>query len=560
MKSFRREVWSYAILLIILFCIASIAVWQTITYFQEFTFSPEDMTFPIVMWSLTLGFMLIAGAYGLWAIKFSAQAESRRRIGRFVDAMDYFSDGLLVVDRNGQITGSNPAAEKITCTTVEKEKSLLSVCPSLSDQDVNILLHSNEPIEVERTAMMSGSPKTLRYRSQPSEDLTLIEISDVTTLNTERLHNRQKARLQLVGHLARGMAHDFNRLLCEISAHASLVKRVPPGSPEMNHSLEELGKNVEKGMTLAGHLLGLAQPDLAAQFTDSLGFYVNRTAELLRGSLPHGWQVDISIHEEFPTVGLTGIQIEQVVFNLGILAADASKTPGIMKIAVMKPHQNYLDGVKKELAAIIMVTASGSDMSAIASQSATERTYGDSGIILSIVRSIIEEADGSLECLTAVDGSTVYRVGIPFGNLPVTSKDSSAELADELKTYIAQWSILIAGSTKETGMLQQHLHSINAKIETVDNVMSLLSRIEEDRDLDVMVISKQILGQETKGLLKAILKLRPSAGIVVLCENPNIESEGISNEVVFESVRSNPNKILSALLEARSLTASRAHR
>ena len=103
MASISREIWGYAVLLIILFSIAALAVWQTISFFQ----SPDDLTFPVVMWSLTMGFMLIAGAYGLWAMKFSAQAESRRRIGRFVDAMDYFPDGLIVLDKNGDLVAES---------------------------------------------------------------------------------------------------------------------------------------------------------------------------------------------------------------------------------------------------------------------------------------------------------------------------------------------------------------------------------------------------------------------------------------------------------------------
>lgn len=558
MKSVAREVWGYAVLLIILFSIAAIAVWETISFFEPIMQANQDgVTFPIVMWSLTLGFMLIAGAYGIWAIKFSAEMESRRRIGRFVDAMDYFTDGLLAIDRNEQIAGSNPAAVAITGTTFEKGFTLSQSCPCLSDQDVKLLLGSREPAEVERIAFVSGTQRMLRFRSQPSEDLTLIAISDVTGVNAERAYNLQKARLQLVGHLARGMAHDFNRILCEMGAHASLLRKVQPGSMEMTHSLDELGKNVEKGIALAGHLLGLAQPDPAARFTDSLKFHLGRTADLLRGSLPTGWQIDISIPDEIPTIGLTGIQIEQVIFNLGILSTDTIRAPGTIRIAAMKPGSAYFAGYTKSFAAVIMVTTSNTDMAAIAAQPARDIAYGDSGVILSVVRSIIEEADGSMESLTAVDGAPVYRIALPHGKHPKKERDDSTELAAELKSYLSQWSILLAGSPRELGPLQQTLHGIGARTESVDNIISLLARIEEEKNLDAMVISKNVLGQETRGLLKAIMKLRPSSGIVVLCEDPSIESGGIANEVIFESVMSGPNKLLTALLEARSLTASR---
>jgi len=559
MPSIRREVWSYAILLVILFSISALAVWETILRFQP---SSDDLTFPIVMWSLTLGFMLIAGAYGLWAIKFSAEAESRRRIGRLVDAMTYFTDGLIAVDRKGRINGSNPASSTITGITFEKNMPFAAAFPFLNETDIDMLLNSTEPTEVEQTVLVAESTKTLRFRSQPSGDMVLVAISDVTAMNAERLHNRQRARLELVGHLARGMAHDFNRLLCEISANASLLQRVQAGSPEMNRSLTALNKNVENGIALAGNLLGLAQPDFAFQLSDSFDLHINRTAELLRDTLPLGWKVETFVPGEFPTIGLTGIQIEQVVFNLGILCADASATQGIIKIAAMKPGNDYLLArINKQFSAVIMVTTSDSDMAVLSSQKAEQKTYGDAGIILSVIRSIIEEAGGEMECLTAGDGAPVYRVALPLGSHQKRSiKDKTEELADELKSYIAQWSILIGGPTRELVPLQQYLTAIGAKIANVDNIMSLLSHIEGDVKLDAIVISKNLLGSESKGLLKAILKLRPSASVVVLAEGRDLEQGVVSNDVVFESLRSSPAKILTALLEARSLTVSRKHR
>ena len=561
MPSIRREIWGYAVLLVILFSIASVAVWETISFFQSaIASSPDDIIFPIVMWSLTLGFMLIAGAYGLWAMKFSAQSESRRRIGRFVDAMDYFPDGLILVDRSGNIAGSNPVVATITGNAGKKGASFAEVYPYISQHDVDLLINSDIPVELEASAIVSGSHKTFRFRSQPSEDMKVVAISDVTSLNVERVYNRQKARLQLVGHLSRGMANDFNRLLCEISAHASLLQRVQPGSIEMNKALEALKRNVESGIALAGNLLGLSQPDPSAQFTDSIEFHLQRTADLLRNSLPAGWQIDVTIQDDIPAIGLTGIQIEQVIFNLGGMAADATRAPGIMKIAAIKPGQNYSADAGNHYAALIVVTTSSSDVAAIASQHAAPSTYGDSGIILSVIKSILDEAGGSIDYLTSADGAPVYRVGLPHGSLPKTTTADSSELADELKSYISQWSIVLAGPLKELAPIQKQLTTIGSKIESIDNIMSLLSRIEEEKTLDTMVISKQLLGQETKGILKAILKLRPSAGIVVLCEDPATESAGLSNDIIFESSRSNASRILSALLEAKSLTASRKQR
>ena len=107
MRLFPKETWSYAVLLVILFGITTIAVWQTILFLETCVPETEIGIVTALLWTLTLGFMLIAGAFGLWSIQFAAGAESRRRISAIVTSMDYIQDGLLAIDHHDRITGCN---------------------------------------------------------------------------------------------------------------------------------------------------------------------------------------------------------------------------------------------------------------------------------------------------------------------------------------------------------------------------------------------------------------------------------------------------------------------
>ncbi|MDA0991003.1 MAG: hypothetical protein O3A51_09655, partial [Verrucomicrobia bacterium] len=113
MKLITREATGYAVLLVILFAIASIAVWQTLSYLAGHLSGGDYAVTATLICVITFGFMLIAGAFGLWAVQFAAESESRRRIGRFVDAMDYLQDGLLAINEKAIVTGSNPAARDL---------------------------------------------------------------------------------------------------------------------------------------------------------------------------------------------------------------------------------------------------------------------------------------------------------------------------------------------------------------------------------------------------------------------------------------------------------------
>ena len=110
MQLLPKEGWRYAALLVLLFAIAAVAVREVLRYIEPMVPEQEFLVASAVIASLMLGFMLIAGAFGLWAIRFSAEAESTRRIGGLVDRMDYIRDGVVAIDRHGVITGLNPTA------------------------------------------------------------------------------------------------------------------------------------------------------------------------------------------------------------------------------------------------------------------------------------------------------------------------------------------------------------------------------------------------------------------------------------------------------------------
>lgn len=554
MRLFQKEAVSYAVLLIVLFAIAALAVSHTLNYLSDQVPAREFRVAAALIWVLTLGFMLIAGAFGLWAIRFSAEAEGRRRVGRFVDAMDYLRDGLLAVDRKGRVTGSNPAARTFGAIEADHRSPLAHCFPCLEASDIARLLKTREPTEVERTLQRGSDAQTLRFRTQPSEDLTLILVSDVTSMNEERLRSRQSARLQLIGQIARGVAHDFNNLLCAISGHASLLPRLPPGSPDVRKSIDAINRDVEKGIELAGHLLELARPGMIRQSTKVLAVHVNAAANALRDSLTPEWTVEARI-SELPAVGLTGAQVEQAILNLGLRAADAVQAPGTLSIVASRPGDDILCDVDRSYAGVVLISA-GTSSGSEEPGTDLQQTSSETGVLESVISSMLEESGGALHCLTDRDGHPVYRLVLPYGTAASTA-DEPQEIPQELGAYVAHWSILMAAPSKMQDSLVQGLEKLGAKVNRVQDIVSLLAEIETGTEIDAMIIDRYLFRQEPKGLLKAVLKLRPDAGIVVLCEDPEAEAMDLSSDVVFAPFLTGANRACFSLIESKSLAIKR---
>ena len=557
--SYQRTtgVWSYAILLIVLFAIATLAVWQTLLFLHGHLRSDADYNVvALLLWSLTLGFMLIAGAFGLWAIRFSSIAESRRSIGHMVDAMDYLCDGLLAVDRKRRITASNPTLRHMLHATLADKERLQDVFPCLDEADRTLLLDTREPSEVQRQMTISESTRTLRFRSQPSHGLMLIQISDVTSVIQQQKRRRQVARLQLVGQIARGIANDFNNLLYGISGYASLLSRMEPRNPEMDQHIKSIIQSADKGITLAAHLTELSQTGTSGKATNLVEQHVATAAEILRDTLSADWRVDFDVDDDFPPVALGGLQIEQIVLNLGLLAADAHAEPALLRvIARTSATAGAIYAVDNAFAGTIVVSVPTSD-TALLSPDIVQDEDHDTGVIQSIIRSLLEGSGGALDRFSGPRGFPIYRIRLPHGRL-ARPKGTQETLPGELTAYLASWRILLATPQREYTELEKRLDTIGCHYEQTDHITGALARVEKKDLLDGMILHEPLLGHESKGVLKAILKLKPTTAIAVLCENPEASSADLQNDITFVSVRAGADQILSALIDARTLASRR---
>jgi PAS domain-containing protein len=556
MRLLPKEAWGYAALLVLLCAIGSIAAWHSIAFVEGLP-GEEHRAVAAIIFTLTLGFMLIAGAFGLWATRFSAEAESRRRIGRLVDAMHYISDGVVVTDRRGRITGSNPAAGDLVGAELAKNQMLSAAFACLSDGDASALLTADEPAELERTLSSPRAPRTLRFRAYPSEGLVLILVSDVTAMNARRLRSRQVARLQWIGQIARGVVRDFNNLLCAIAGHAALLRRVRSGSVEMTASIEAIARGAEQGIALTAHLLELSQSRLTGMATDLIDEHVRLAVDTLRYSLSPEWKIEQAVEAGLPPVGVSRMQLEQVILNLGIMAADAIRAPGVLRIAAGKPGSAPPMDVPSRFAAVVIISAERAGAATHPAGAAVPRSADDAGMIESVVSSMLEEAGGAFEAMTSPEGTPVYRVSLPCGVIPPAA-ESAERVPEDLKAYVAGWSLMVAG--REQHRLRRDLAQTGLRAQWVDGIPDALAHIEQARTLDAVVFDSRLLGSQAQPLLRAVLKLRPDAGVVVLSDDIEGDSEGLQGDIAFIPLHAPIGRLLPALVEARGLAARRARR
>jgi len=600
MKLFSRGEWQYAILMILLLFIAAIASVQTIGNIDRLVRSLDDelaqngmvlhekdaaagipvfnekgeaqgfvainwdsdssvsyllRTITMTIYALTFGFILLTGAFGLWAVRFTAEIEGKKRVGRFVDDMDYLRDGLLVLDKKGLVTGMNPAARKMAAKSPSEHTGIREMFPGLSGLDAQLLLKPSRPHEIERPGRTEEGQRIWRFRSQPSEDMDLVLISDVTEGKVKEMRQRQAANLQIVGRIAQGVAHDFNNILCAISGHASLLDMSSSDAAANEESLQAILKESQRGANLAAHLLELSRSGKSEHPTERLNIHVEKAVELLKVGLSSAWSFKTEFAEKLPVVPMSPLQVEQAVLNLGLIAADQCAGPGVLTVSVRHPKKGFDLDIDDEYGVLILISSQDTSEEDAPENPLPKNMFStieEAGVIQSVVRAMVEEVGGGLDIMHR-SGHRSYRIGLPAYS--TAQEPSSPPVSKEdLSQFLTQWNIMVAMSEALAGnVLKKKIEQHGAYVEIANDIVGTLSRLDKENAYRAIIIDRNLLGAEADGLLKAILKLQPKAGLVVLSDNIDAVSGDLKTNIIFEDSDADADVLTESLLRACAL-------
>jgi two-component system cell cycle sensor histidine kinase/response regulator CckA len=263
-------------------------------------------------------------------------------------------------------------------------------------------------------------------------------VEDVTAKRTLEAQLREAQKMEAIGVLARGVAHDFNNVLAAILGCSNLlVSHLEPGHPARDDAAE-IGKAVARGAWLTRQLLDFSRPRAVDMPATDLGAVVRGLEQMLQRVVGEAITLQIDTREPAPVVRAEPGQIEQMVMNLVVNARDAMPRGGRIDIVVEvrdpDPHAAIVyPGGQPARTARIAVHDTGTGIAASAQPHVfepfftTKEPSKGTGLGLSIVYGIAKEAGGTVLFSTVPDAGTTFEILIPLaagsarpGDLPAT--------------------------------------------------------------------------------------------------------------------------------------------
>jgi PAS domain S-box-containing protein len=217
-----------------------------------------------------------------------------------------------------------------------------SVFPEVSERWKPIhrrcLTGATEKAEDEALTRPDGQSDWVRWEITPwytsgSEIGGLILFSEVIT-ERKRLQDqlRQAQKMEAIGHLAGGVAHDFNNILTAILGYCELLTaQIGPDKP-MGRDLQEIMSAAQRAATLTRQLLAFSRKQAFSLTALDLSRIVRNLEPMLRRLIGERISINTVLADDLASVMADPTQLEQVLMNLVVNARDAMPEGGVLTI------------------------------------------------------------------------------------------------------------------------------------------------------------------------------------------------------------------------------------
>ena len=373
---------------------------------------------------------------------------------RLAAIVESSEEAIVSKTLDGTIMSWNAAAERIfgySAAEMVGSSVYLLIPPELHVKERDILARvarGEHVAHFETTRLRrDGNRIAISLSISPIRDSSgsIIGTSSIKRDITERKQAeealRQASKMEALGVLASGLAHDFNNQLHALSGFAHFIARDTGLGAAGRQDLMEIQKTIERMASLTRQLLAFARQQMLSPETLDLNTAVDDTLPMLRRLIGSDLTINSSLGQGPRWVRVDRAQLVQVLLNLAINARDAMPAGGQLSILTqtleVSPGQVFDRlGVPVEPGVYAELTVSDSGQGILPEHLphifepfyTTKEVGQGTGLGLATVEGIVSQSGGRLQIASAVGRGTTFRILLPLTAepAPTTGQGSPA--------------------------------------------------------------------------------------------------------------------------------------
>ena len=268
--------------------------------------------------------------------------QAEQRLAQQAALLDRAHDAILVRDLDHQIVYWNQGAERLYGWTADEARyqsirDLLYDEPAVFDTVTEATIASGEWQGELTHRTKSGETVIVlgRWTLMHDEAGRAASILAINTDITERKKLEERAlraqRMESIGTLAGGIAHDLNNVLAPILLSVELLQ-LDETDPERASTLASIEANARRGGAMVRQVLSFARGETGERQTVQPLRLVNELGRIIHETFPRNISFRVEAPDDLWTVQADPTQIHQVLMNLSVNARDAMPEGGILKV------------------------------------------------------------------------------------------------------------------------------------------------------------------------------------------------------------------------------------
>ena len=471
---------------------------------------------------------------------FRHKSEAQARL--LQQAITSANTGILVAsarDRGHPITLCNPAVERMTGyanaevlgrgafflegpeTDAAASAALRLAVDEKREWQVTLLLHRKNGSAFWTDVSVSVVKDTVGAVTH-----FLIFLTDATARKNAEAALFQSQKVEAIGQLAGGVAHDFNNILAVITGYCELAQRQIETGHAVRPRLDQILKAANRAASLTRQLLAFSRRQVLQPRPLDLNVIVADTHKMLGRLIGEDISLSLKQGSGLGTVNADPGQIEQIILNLAVNARDAMPGGGTLTIETMNLdagpdlvaiHPSLPVGRYVQLSVSDTGTGMAADVQArVFEPFFTTKPEGQgTGLGLATVYGIVRQSEGHIWFDTEAGKGTAFRICLPRVDGP---KEEAAREAVASEMPGGTETILLAEDTESLrDVVRETLESCGYRVlPAPDGKEALVIARSYDGDIHLLltdVVMPQVGGAE---LARALRVSRPSVRVVFM--------------------------------------------
>jgi two-component system cell cycle sensor histidine kinase/response regulator CckA len=480
-----------------------------------------------------------------------SEAQARATSELLQSLIDVAPQVILTVDVEWRVTRWNKAAERLFGWTAAEVlgKPVPYVAPEDQENADSIRRQMRDDQRVEGLEVLrvrkDGTRIPVLLSSAAILDRNRVVtgyigiLMDLTERKSLEDQLRQSQKMEAIGRLAGGVAHDFNNILTIITATTSLLLDAEERQDRRN-DLDEVLTAAKRAAALTRQLLTFSRQGFVQLESVTFDRVVRDMDPMLRRLLPTNIEIDLRLCGSDRTVKADSSQLQQVVLNLAVNSFDAMPSGGkftltteIVHMAVPTPDRPAMNPGD-----YVMVTArdTGVGMDATTKQRVFEPFFTTKGIGkgtglgLSTVYAVVSNLGGDIHVDSAPGEGATFTIHLPLEEGTAEPAEAQADAQTTTAGTEGGIVLLVEDEANVRAAVRRTLNRSGFTVLEAPGGRAALDLVASTpKHIDVVLTDVMMPGMDGRSLVEALHHDRPELHVVFM--------SGYSNDAVRDKLQ-----------------------